>query len=100
MFIVYRFAIAEGRLPTSDLLLLFSGTHVIQHASWYDGHGKISNKSPFYMDIDERGHLNLKHSKITIILLYNDSVVDTLTKVLCLQQICSKSAASQQLTEF
>lgn len=52
------------------------------------------------MDIDERGHLNLKQSKITIILLYNDSVVDTLTKVLCLQQISSKSAASQQLTEF
>lgn len=49
---------------------------------------------------DERGHLNLKHGKITIILLYNDSVVDTLTKVLCLQQICSKSAASHQLTEF
>lgn len=49
---------------------------------------------------DERGHLNLKHSKITITLLYNDSVVDTLTKVLCLQQISSKSAASQQLTEF
>lgn len=49
---------------------------------------------------DESGHLNLKQSKITIILLYNDSVVNTLTKVLCLQQISSKSAASQQLTEF
>lgn len=36
------------------------------------------------MDIDERGYLNLKYSKIIIILLYNDLVVDIFIKVLCL----------------